>query len=163
MMSRTWAQKKKPPGLMLTSLLDMFTIILIFLIVSFDAEDQDFKLNDGLTLPESSARSAFKPAVNIAVTNDGLFVDDKPVMKISNGRFEEAMYGQSQVDELVEVLNDKYERVKTRAEYEGTELDEAAVIIIQADKELDYRTLYLVLRSAAVAGFYKYRLAIAKQ
>ena len=31
--------KKKPPGLMLTSLLDMFTIILIFLIVSFEAEE----------------------------------------------------------------------------------------------------------------------------
>lgn len=163
MMSRSWAQKKKPPGLMLTSLLDMFTIILIFLIVSFDAEDQDFKLNDGVTLPESSARSAFKPAVNIAVTGETLFVDDKPILKMAKGRFKDEVYAQSQIDELVEVLNDKYERVKLRAEYEGTPLEDAAVIIIQADQKLDYRTLYMVLRSAAVAGFYKYRLAIAKQ
>ena len=163
MMSRSWAKKKKPPGLMLTSLLDMFTIILIFLIVSFDAEDQEFKLNESLTLPESKARSSFKPAVNIAVTNDALLVDDVPVLKLSAGRFSEDSYAKGQIPELVEVLEAKYERVKLKAEYEGTSLDEAAVIIIQADRQLDYRTLYTVLRTAAVAGFYKYRLAIMKQ
>ena len=36
---RSFFKPKPPPGLMLTSLLDMFTIILIFLIVSFQNED----------------------------------------------------------------------------------------------------------------------------
>ena len=67
--------EKKPPGLMLTSLLDMFTIILIFLIVSFEAEDYDFKLNSDITLPESSARSVLKPAVDIAITLDDKGLD----------------------------------------------------------------------------------------
>ena len=38
----TLIRRNKAPGLMLTPLLDMFTIILIFLIVSFDAEDYDY-------------------------------------------------------------------------------------------------------------------------
>ena len=56
----------KPPALMLTSLLDMFTIILIFLIVSFEADQKEFKLNSDLTLPESQARLELKPSVNLA-------------------------------------------------------------------------------------------------
>jgi hypothetical protein len=35
-------------------------------------------------------------------------------------------------------------------------------VVLQADRELNYRTLYLILRSAAQAGFFKYRLAIIK-
>ena len=34
---------------------------------------------------------------------------------------------------------------------------------LYADKSLDYKTLYLVMRSASVAGFDKYRLAIMKK
>ena len=43
-----------------------------------------------------------------------------------------------------------------------TEEGKEAIIVVQSDKKLDYATLYLVLRSAANAGFFKYRLAIMK-
>ena len=51
-------RNKKKPGLMLTSLLDMFTIILIFLIVSFDSENQEFELNTELSVEENIAAGA---------------------------------------------------------------------------------------------------------
>ena len=73
-MKMKFAKQDKPPGLMLTSLLDMFTIILIFLIVSFEAEDYEFKLDPGLTLPESSANSVLKPAINLALSPSAALV-----------------------------------------------------------------------------------------
>ena len=63
--------KRKKATLMLTSLLDMFTIILVFLMVSFQAEDKDFVLHAGLELPQSSAKSPFKTGVNLAITAEG--------------------------------------------------------------------------------------------
>ncbi len=156
--------KKKPPGLMLTSLLDMFTIILIFLIVSFEAEEHEFALNEKLTLPESSARSAFKPAVNIAITSQGVEVDKKLVVKMApGGRFDPQMYADQVIEPLKDVLVRRYELLKLEAEYEGSTIDERAIIIVQADRDMDYDTIYLVLRTAAQADFFKYRLAIMKK
>ena len=56
-------------SLQLTSLLDMFTIILVFLMVSFQAEDKDFVLHPDVKLPASDAKSPFKTGVNLAITS----------------------------------------------------------------------------------------------
>lgn len=160
-MMRRRRRGSKPPGLMLTSLLDMFTIILIFLIVSFEAEDNEFKLNPDLTLPESSAKAPLKPAVNVVVNAGGVLVDEKQVVRFSGGKSTDAQRQAGQIPELVEALKVIYERKYGEDRIEVGE-DTEPMIVVQSDKQLDYGTLYLVLRSAANAGFFKYRLAIFK-
>jgi len=159
--------QKKPPPLMLTSLLDMFTIILIFLIVSFDAENYDFKLNPKLTLPESSTRSILKPAVNIEITKEAVILEKRTVIRLTNKRAPKAYYEGQEIPELVKSLQAEFELrfgdqpVSQEPVMAGdNELDSSEpIVVVQADKEMDYETLYLVLRSAAMAGFFKYRLA----
>ena len=161
-------RKKKAPTLMLTSLLDMFTIILIFLIVSFDTENQDFRLDENVTLPESSARAEFRPAVNLAVSGDAITVGDDTVATLAGGRASDAQVREGRIASLVAALEAEYRRRygddagDGDAGAVGEEEDDEPIVVIQADRELDYRTLYVVLRSAASAGFYKYRLAVLK-
>ncbi len=161
-MRSRYSRPMKPAGLMLTSLLDMFTIILIFLIVSFEAEDYDFKLQEGVQLPDSTARSVLKPAVDIAITPTALVVDRETIVPLTDGKFAAASYDSGEIPELVALLKKRYEVVKDVAVDEETGEDNA-VIVVQADKSLDYDTIYLVLRSAALSGFVKYRLAIMKK
>lgn len=146
--------------LMLTSLLDMFTIILIFLIVSFEAEDYDFRIAPDLTLPESSAQSLFKPAVNVAVSRAGVRVQQELVYPFQNGEAAADDYADEQIPAVVEAL----EKVLAARQSLGVG-DETGedIIVFQADRLLPYRTLYLVMRSARLAGFSKYRLAIIKE
>jgi biopolymer transport protein ExbD len=153
---------------MLTSLLDMFTIILIFLIVSFEAEDQDFKLHEGIKLPQSSARSVFKPAVRLVVTPNQVIVEDEVIATLEDGTFPESLHDEGKIPEMVEFLEPRFEAIQLDAELkrergEKIEEEDQAIILVQADKSIDYDTLYLVLRSASVAGFHKYRLAIMKK
>ncbi|MGF1465122.1 MAG: ExbD/TolR family protein [Sandaracinaceae bacterium] len=154
-----YLRKKKAPGLMLTSLLDMFTIILIFLIVSFDTENQEFRLNPDLQLPESSARAPFKPAVNVSVTGNAIFLEEELIAEIDENTGE--------LPALVDALADEY-RLRFGDPEEGApapdpdDEESGPIVLIQADRELDYRTLYRVLRSAAEAGFFRYRLAVMK-
>lgn len=157
-MSSRFYKKKKPRGLMLTSLLDMFTIILIFLIVSFEAEDQDFRLDSELTLPESAARSVFTPAVNVAINPQQLLVEREPIAELDNGRFDDEMYDQGEIEALVERLSQELGELDL-----GPGGDDEAIVMVQADKDLDYATLYLVMRSSSVAGFSRYRLVIMKE
>lgn len=163
-MASKFLVKKKPPGLMLTSLLDMFTIILIFLIVSFEAEDYEFKLNPDLKLPESSARSVFKPAVNIALTPGSLIVEKKDLVPLKDGKFKPSYYDEESIPELEERLERLYALKYTDATPEELASEESGpIILVQADKDVDYRTLFLVLKSAGKAGFVKYRLAVMKK
>ena len=152
-------RKKKGAGLMLTSLLDMFTIILIFLIVSFEAEDYEFKLNPDLTLPESSAKSAFKPAVNVAITSTGIFIQSEKVAPLFNGQPRPEDLANEQVPEVVDAL----QRILAFRQDAVDEPEDATVVMLQADKGLEYRTIYLVMRSAREAGFDKYRLTVMKK
>lgn len=160
-MRSRFVKKKQPPGLMLTSLLDMFTIILIFLIVSFEAEDYEFKLDSDLSLPESTASSVFKPAINLALTPDALKIDQDQLVKLDRGKFRDQYYSDGEIPELVEILKVKFEEQQDRPG--SLDEEDEGVVLVQADKGLDYRTIYLVLRSASVAGFDRYRLAIMKK
>lgn len=156
-MASRFVKSRKPRGLMLTSLLDMFTIILIFLIVSFEAEDQDFRLDPNLKLPDSSARSVFKPAVNVVLNPQQLSVEEKPITTLFDGRFLDEIYNEGHLEALVDELKIHYEEIDTSLPEE-----DQGIVMIQADRELDYQTLYLVMRSASLAGFSRYRLAIMK-
>lgn len=162
-MKSRFLKQSKPAGLMLTSLLDMFTIILIFLIVSFEAEDYEFELNESLTLPESSAKSVFKPAVNVAITPDALIVEGEKVAELDGGRFAPELYEQDQIPAVVEVLGERFDTIIGDNQMLDPAEEDKAIILVQADRNLDYSTLYLVLRSASQAGFVKYRLAIMKK
>ena len=153
-------------SLTLTPLLDMFTIILIFLIVSFESEDHGFEPNDEIDLPKSSARSVFKPAVNVALTHDELLVEKQNVMTLQDGQFKQEYYDRERIDPLVEKLQLYYKKIKgedTGGKAPGDPKTDKAIMLVQADKKLDYKTLYLVLRSGALAGFVKYRLVILKK
>ncbi len=166
-------KKMKAPALVLTPLLDMFTIILIFLIVSFEAEDYDFRLAKNVELPESSARSIFKPAVSVAISADEILVQNHQVAKLDAGKATPEQHEAGEISELVAALDIVYrqkfgddEDLVQPEYYEGSGAEEGedeAIILVQADKGLSYKTLYLVLRSAAQAGFLKYRLVVSKK
>ncbi|MEZ4268958.1 MAG: biopolymer transporter ExbD [Myxococcota bacterium] len=160
-------KKSKPPTLMLTPLLDMFTIILIFLIVSFTAEDYDLTLAKDVKLPESVSRSMFKPSVNLAINGAGVSVEGRHVIALSEGHASEAAYTAGEIPELVEHLAAYYDELMRPIPGEDGAEEQAPidepVITVQADRGLDYRTLHLVLQSAAKAGFFKYRLAVLKR
>jgi biopolymer transport protein ExbD len=159
-MKSKFLKPKPPPGLMLTSLLDMFTIILIFLIVSFEAEDHEFQLADGVELPESTSRSVFKPAVNVSITDKHILVEKEPVVEFEGARPSQEFYDQGQIPVLVTQLEANFQEFLAKRDQDP---EAEAIILVQADKDLEYETLYLVLRSASVAGFSKYRMATMKK
>ncbi|MCB9729679.1 MAG: biopolymer transporter ExbD [Deltaproteobacteria bacterium] len=166
-MRSRFLKQAKAPTLMLTPLLDMFTIILIFLIVSFTAEDYDLTLSKDIELPESVSRSMFKPSVNLAVNGSEVSVEGRHVVSLTEGHAPEAAYAAGEIPELVEHLAAYYdELVRPLPGEERADAPAAGdepVITVQADRGLDYRTLHLVLQSAAKAGFFKYRLAVLKR
>ena len=144
-------------ALQLTSLLDMFTIILVFLMVSFQAEDKDFVLHAGVALPKSNAQNPFKPAVNMSITMDAVFIEGKKAYDLLRGaRVKDDDIESGRIDIITRAVRRAWDLQKKEKEDED-------IVVIQADKSIPYRTIHLVMRSAAQSGFYRFRLAIEKE
>ena len=144
-------------ALQLTSLLDMFTIILVFLMQSFQAEDKDFVLHAGLQLPQSNAQNPFKTAVNLAITPTAIVIEGKEVYQLQKGaKIQET-------DKEAGQLESVSAAVKAAWGSKKKESDEEDIVVIQADKKVPYRTIHMVMRSAAHSGFFRFRLAIEKE
>ncbi len=156
-MLRTNRKKRKPMGLMLTSLLDMFTIILVFLMVSFQAADKDFVLHAGIALPASTVKNPFKTGVNMAVTIDGVLIEGKSIYKLQKGgNVLDSDFENGNIPVVVDAIKKAWSlhRLEKNAE---------SIVVIQADKGLPYRTLHLLMRSAAHAGVFRFRLVVEKE
>ena len=156
---------------MLTPLLDMFTIIVVFLIISFENENYGFELNPAVTPPQSTASSVFRTGLAVAITLDGVEIDGQKVMTLEGGRAPDALYETRLSEPMVKRFSELYaERfaaddaaVGELDPEEAAAIEDDAILIVQAHKDLDYRTLHLVLNSAREAGFFKYRLAVIRK
>jgi len=146
--------KKKALTLQLTSLLDMFTIILVFLLQSFQAEDENFTMHAGVELPVSDSRNPFTRAVNIAVDATGVFVEGQRVMALGDGLATDEQMAADKLEDLVQA-------VTAAADAQSLE-GEDRVATIQADQTIPYDTIDMVMRNAAHAGCFRFRLVVEK-
>lgn len=64
-------------GLMLTSMVDMFSLLVIFLLQSFSNSPQVMTLNKGVTLPAAISGSMTKDAPVLSISNEEIMLDNK--------------------------------------------------------------------------------------
>ena len=152
----------KPTSLNLTSMMDMFTIILVFLVFSFSSQDQNLKLDTDLTLPESSAAIPFKWAINVNVTPTELKVEGNQVAKIKKGKLAGVKIDREKkrVLPLYNLLK-KFKEIESQEKVNPT--GDETVISFQADKNLPFETIDLVMKTSAQAGYPNFRFVVMKK
>lgn len=125
-------------GLMLTSLVDAFSILVIFLIMNHSANQDVVNLGKNLTLPTASDSQFIQSGVQVRVEGNSYFVEDKAV-------------NLAQLASELKSLNQMSEGAKK----EG--------LIIVADKNLDYESLSPVILAGSHAGFTKFKFAVVQK
>jgi len=68
----------------ITSMMDMMTIILVFLLKSFSATTITVKPSDTLMLPKSNAEKDPSVAVNVIIAQDKIIVEDKVILELDS-------------------------------------------------------------------------------
>ena len=157
--SKKRSKKFVPPKLMLTSMMDMFTIILIFLIFSFSEAPQDLKLDKDLELPTSSTKAEYQEAVKIVLSQKELRLNDE-VMALVEGR---GIAGLRDDDLESSSL---FHRLKTfRTESENTEDDQVSPthILFLCDKSHSFKTINTVIKTAGLAGYPNFQFAVLEE
>jgi biopolymer transport protein ExbD len=163
-MARAWGrvamQKKNGNAtLNITSLMDVMTIILIFLLFSFSSEDQNLRLAKDMELPRSTSENPFKWAINITLTEEELMVEDLSVCRYKDGQFIDTKDDPDKINLLYKQLTD----LKSLEKYREVDRDASEpVVIFQADKKHRFDTIYKVMKTAAMAGYPNFRFAVLK-
>lgn len=77
------AKRVMVAGLMLTSMVDMFSLLVIFLLQSFSNSPEVMALSKGIVLPAAVSASAPIDAPLLTVTEQEILLDHKPVGTVS--------------------------------------------------------------------------------
>ena len=161
-MKKPGRRAEKAMDLNLTSMMDMFTIILVFLIFSFSSQDQNLKLDPDITLPESTAAIEFKWAINVNLTPTELRVEGNPIAKVKKGKFAGVKIDKDKkrVMPLYNLLK-KFKEIESQEKVNPT--GDETVISFQADKNMPFEVLDLVMKTAAQAGYPNFRFVVLKK
>ena len=161
--TRRRASGGEPPALNVSALMDILTILLLFLILSFDAQEETVRPPPGIVLPDSEAQAPVKLAVRVRVLPGEVTVEGQRVALIRGGRVRsEDLDGQGLLPALMSGLRDERARLR-QGRMEGASDGELEILYLEADKGIPYRVLRPVLSSARRAGFGKIRLAVHRQ
>jgi biopolymer transport protein ExbD len=148
--------KQKSYLLQLTAMVDMFTILLVFLLASYSTSPYHITPHEDLSLPVSSTQQNAEESVKIILTREGLFVEDIEVAKLVELNFERADIDRNDPD-FITPLFAQLELLGKKDD--ALEAFKNGQIILQADSQLSYSLLRKVMYTASMAGYPKLSMA----
>ena len=144
-------KRGKRVALNLVSLMDIFTILVFFLLVN-STEVETLPTTRGISIPESTANQQPKRTVVVMVTEDSVAVDGEKVATSRNALSNTS----STIPALERALKD------LAANGTGSE-DVENEITIMGDKSVHYRLLRKVMATCAEADYDRVSLAVLQK
>lgn len=144
----------------ITSMMDMFTIILVFLLKSFSTQGQLVTPATGLLLPTSTVERNANPALSIRISSTTIAVEDKLV--VGPDEFGKILdQKEFLIAPLSEVLQKYADEARKAAEMFNQ--DFSGEISIQGDVEVPYSILTRVMYTCGQAGYPVMNLVVYRQ
>lgn len=133
-------QRSRPSGLNLVSLMDIFTILVFFLLVNSSATPQLPNSKD-LRLPQSVSQTIPGETLTIAVTLDQILLQGVSVTSVADA-----------MQSPEEVISSLKSELSFAASSFGD--DAERIITIAGHEDLDYELIRKLLKTCQDAGFY---------
>jgi biopolymer transport protein ExbD len=150
-------------GLNVVNLIDMFVIIIIFLLKSYSASTEaNVTVSPKLTLPISSADKELKEYVNVSITKDEIMVDKKIVARIIDGQIEGVPPEKLLIPALYEELEKRKERILKIQAY-NPDVEFKGEINLIGHKDIPFSIIKKVMFTAGQAGFSEFKFVAQKE
>lgn len=148
-------------SLNITSMMDMFTIILLFLLKSFSADGSMLTNADDLVLPNSVSNKKPKEVnLQLAVTQDSVLIDNSPVeATLKIGEMEQEKFDVD-TSSLLDLQLKKHMLAEEEMVRKGLLNEVEGNIIVQVDKNINFDVLYKIMRLCGRQGFVNMKFAV---
>lgn len=135
----------------ITSLLDILTILLVFLLKSYNASDLKLDLTSKLEMADSDAREMTKFAPVVQVNKEAkVFLNNKEIGRLPAS------------GEMI-VLTESLKKVKAKTEEENKKKmhpHNAELVNLVFDKDMDYAMVQRVMNDSALAGYSQFKFIV---
>lgn len=151
----TRSKNRMVPGLNLTSLMDVFTVLVFFLLIN-TSDTEELSNPKDLTLPESVSESRPEQTVVLMVTPEQVLIKGEAVISLNEV--------DALDDSVVPALRDAL-----LAEFAGAQgltagsQERLREITIMGDRQIPFRILKKIMASCTSAGYEKISLAVTQK
>ncbi len=135
----------------ITSLLDILTILLVFLLKSYNASDLKLDLTKGLEMAESDSKHMTRFAPVVQVTKEAkVFVNNKEIGRLP---------ASGEMSVLTAKLKDERAKIEESNKAKIHKLNTELVNLV-FDKEMDYQIVQRVMHDSALAGYSQFKFIV---
>lgn len=153
-MQRNHARNKQGSGLNLVSLMDIFTILVFFLMVN--QSDVEVVSNDAIKLPASTADVQPKNNVVLLVSGEDIIVQGRPIVKVKDALAKEN-------EEVILELRKELDYLASRRPFTEDEEENGRAITIMGDHKVPYKLLKRIMTTCQKAKYAQLSLAVSQQ
>lgn len=138
--------------LLLTPLIDMFVILVVFLIMNFSATGELLTLSKDIQLPKARTTTQIERAPILQISSNTVAIEGVRV-----GDSEELL---KDPDLRIPALTDKLQEMRKVDEMMHPGQEFKGEIIINCDKDIDFKLVRKVMFAAADAGYTNFNYAV---
>lgn len=157
--------------LSLTAMVDMFTVLVVFLLQNYGADQPVIFVPKGVTLPTAESTRELKPSLVVTITVDDILLEKTPLMRTADLKAQEDWNSPLMQEPLKAALlgaKEKYEstlRNQLQKALNNTKVEEPSWgnITVQADKGVDVLTVKKVLFNLIESGAAKVNFAVTRE
>ncbi|MBL7542496.1 MAG: biopolymer transporter ExbD [Bdellovibrionaceae bacterium] len=154
-------QVPKKTGIMVnvTSLTDMFTVILVFLLQTYNTSEVQIEPPKDLRVPTSLSEGVLTQGLEMTLSKDSLLLGKEVVAQIRDGDLAQNSKD-SKDPNFIPALFESLE--KTSKDSTVKAVKDGQILLI-ADRELSYAIIKKVMYTASMAGFPQVKLITSSQ
>ncbi len=158
-MARRKVKRQHEAGLIITSLIDVFVIVLVFLMRTVSSEGNLMTSADNLVLPMSQ-RSKSPTEVSLAIIGDekNITVDDKVLINTTDVRKQDSLVVKPVLDVLIKKRDEE-----RKAEVLGIIKEATGKVVVQFDKNTPYDIITKIMATCGYAGYTNIKFAVTKK
>ena len=158
--------------LSLTAMVDMFTVLVVFLLMNYKSTDTVLYIPKEVELPSASETKELKPAHVVTVSAKEILIDkdiianfldvkEQPDWMVANlrNRLVE-VFRQDEIEYQKKLSTALRQAVGTEKKPESPEEDNRRKITIQADKKIDFLTIKKIMYTVTEAGAREINFAV---
>ena len=145
-------RKPKSTGMMLTSLMDVFTVLVLYLIVN-QGSGVDVEPPKRVKLPDSVVETAPRRTLVMAVSDTDVLIQGEVIVKVEDVLASKQDYIDSVRQEML--------RIKNLAAEQGDKVvADSTEVTILADRGVPFKVLKKLMSTSSSAGYDKISLAV---
>ncbi len=148
----------------ITPMLDMMTIILVFLLKTYNTSTVSVALSNDLLPPSSTTRIEPAETTTITITANEIAVGDKAAVELTNWELPAGVTqnGSPIIAPVLDLLKKDVDRQKYIGKWNKSVPFEGLLSII-GDRQVPYKLLFSVLATAGQAELSNYKFVVLKQ